>query len=149
VLRTVIAAGDAALVGVLRITVLTPSPGGGSSNILTFTVLDPVTSGFTDAPLAVGNVVRAVHVSELRAAIDNLRTRTGLVRFDWTDATLVPGSSVVRRAHVEELRTALIAVYEAVGRPAPSFSDSTIIGGVTVIRASQLEELRSAARALD
>ena len=149
VLRTVIAARDAALVGVLPITVLTPSPGGGSSNILTFTVLDPVTSGFTDAPLAVGNVVRAVHVSELRAAIDNLRTRTGLVRFDWTDATLVPGSSVVRRAHVEELRTALIAVYEAVGRPAPSFSDSTIIGGVTVIRASQLEELRSAARALD
>ncbi|PYN77918.1 MAG: hypothetical protein DMD97_07020 [Candidatus Rokuibacteriota bacterium] len=148
VLRTVIAAGDAALVGVLPITVLTPSPGGGSSNILTFTVLDPVTSGFTDAPLAVGNVVRAVHVSELRAAIDNLRTRTGLVRFDWTDATLVPGSSVVRRAHVEELRTALIAVYEAVGRPAPSFSDSTI-AGVTVIRASQLEELRSAARALD
>ena len=89
-----------------------------------------------------------MHVSELRAAIDNLRTRTGLVRFDWTDATLVPGSNVVRRAHVEELRTALIAVYEAVGRPAPSFSDSTI-AGVTVIRASQLEELRSAARALD
>ncbi|PYM95663.1 MAG: hypothetical protein DME04_04125, partial [Candidatus Rokuibacteriota bacterium] len=98
---------------------------------------------------AAGNVVRAVHVSELRAAIDNLRARTGLVRFDWIDATLVPGSTVVRRAHVEELRSALIAVYEVVGRPAPSFSDSTIIGGVTVIRASQLEELRSAARALD
>jgi hypothetical protein len=148
-LRTVIAAGDAALVGVLPITVLTPSPGGGSSNVMTFTVLDPLTSGFTDAPLPVGNVVRAVHVSELRAAIDNLRARTGLARFDWTDATLVSGSTVVRRAHVEELRAALIAVYEAVGRSAPTFSDSTIIGGITVIRANQLEELRRAARALD
>ena len=41
---------------------------------------------FTDDPLTAGTtVVKAVHLNELRAAIDNLRGRYGLAAYPWTD----------------------------------------------------------------
>src|SRR3989442_53501 len=63
---------------------------------------------FTDATLtAQGTAIKAVHITDLRSAINTLRTRNGLSAFAYTDATLTPGSTVVKGIHLTELGTAL------------------------------------------
>src|SRR5437870_4667759 len=63
---------------------------------------------FTDATLtAQATAIKAVHITDLRSAIDTLRTRNGLSAFAYTDATLTPGSTVVKGIHLTELETAL------------------------------------------
>ena len=63
---------------------------------------------FTDATLtAQGTAIKAVHITDLRSAINTLRTRNGLSAFAYTDATLTPGTTVVKGIHLTELGTAL------------------------------------------
>jgi hypothetical protein len=93
-------------------------------------------------------VIQAVHVRELRSAIDTFRTRNNLAGFTWSQATLVGGVTVVTGAQFTELRTALLQAYQAAGQTAPTFTD-TITPGVTVIQAVHLNELRSAVMALE
>jgi hypothetical protein len=101
---------------------------------------------FTDATLtAQGTAIKAVHITDLRSAIDTLRTRSGLSAFPYTDATLTPGSTVVRGVHLSELRAALRDVPGSVG----PFTDPTIAVGQTVIKATHLNELRQAVRDLE
>jgi photosystem II stability/assembly factor-like uncharacterized protein len=94
-------------------------------------------------------VIKVVHVTELRSAIDKLRTVNGLSVFSWTDATLTAGLTVVKRLHFTELRTALSQAYQAAGSAPPTFTDPTINPAVTVIKASHLNELRNNVRALE
>jgi hypothetical protein len=96
-----------------------------------------------------GTAIKAAHITELRSAIDTLRSRNGLAAFGWTDPTLTPGVTVVKRVHFIELRTALSQAYQAAGQPAPTFTDSVITAGATVIRAIHLNDLRSDARGLE
>ena len=91
-------------------------------------------------------LVRAVHIEELRAAIDSVRVAHRLEPFTWTDPTLVPGSTRVRAVHLTELRAALSQAYQAAG---PTYTDPTVVPGVTVIKASHLNELRAAVRGLE
>ena len=101
---------------------------------------------FTDATLtAQGTAIKAVHITDLRSAIDTLRTRNGLPAFAYTDATLTPGTTVVRGVHLSELRAALRDVPGSVG----PFTDPAIVVGQTVIRATHLNELRKAVRDLE
>jgi hypothetical protein len=44
------------------------------------------------------SLIRAIHVTELRSAIDTLRVRQGLAAFGWTDAAIA------------ELRAAVLAL---------------------------------------
>ena len=79
---------------------------------------------FTDDPLTAGStVVKAVHVNELRTAIDTLRSRYGLGSFPWTDLPMTSGITV-KAVHLSELRTALIAVYTQAGQTPPTFPPS-------------------------
>ena len=104
---------------------------------------------FTDVPLRPGrSPVRAVHVTELRQAIDTLRSRHGLGTFAWTDPVLAPGGTPVKRVHLVELRAALDAAYAAAGRAAPSYTTPVVVGGVSPIVAAHIEELRAAVVAL-
>ena len=104
---------------------------------------------FTDATLTARvSTMRAVHVSELRAAIDTLRARQGLTAFAWTDGSLTVGATPIRRSHLVEMRTALTAVFTARGLPAPTWTDPTITTGTTAIKAAHITELRSATLAL-
>src|SRR5439155_15902367 len=102
-IRAIISATDVAHVGIFQIAVLTPSPGGGVSGALSFTVRNPLTSGFTDPTIVAGTtttpgtVIKVVHITELRGAVDSLRTPTGLPLFEWTDATVVSGSAPALR----------------------------------------------------
>jgi hypothetical protein len=102
---------------------------------------------FTDAPLTLGKVIRAVHFTELRGRIDVLRVVHGLAPFVWTDIDLGPGS-IIRRAHLTDLRTALQQAYTAAGLTPPTFMEP-ITSGVTFVRAAHLEELQNAVIALE
>lgn len=104
---------------------------------------------FTDDPLQSGvTPVKAVHVTELRQAIDTLRTRSGLGGFAWTDTTVGAGATLVKAAHLTELRSALNDVYAALGQSAPTYTHSTITAGVTEITALDITELRAAVLAV-
>ena len=101
---------------------------------------------FTDDPIEPGvTPVRALHFTELRAGIDQLRAAHGLDPFPWTDPTLATGASV-RGLHVTELRTALRQAYDAAGRTRV-FSTEPVEPG-RVIQAWHVNELRRAIEAL-
>ena len=101
---------------------------------------------FTDDPVGPGvTPIRAVHFTELRAHIDDLRRTHDLGPFAWTDPTLAAGAPV-RGVHVTELRTALREAYEAAGR-SPGFSTEPVLPG-RPIEAGHVNELRRAVEAL-
>jgi hypothetical protein len=130
------------------INVLTVTARDGAANTasarLTVTLSETFT--FTDDPLTPqSTLIRAVHVMELRTAIDSVRVARGLAPFAWTDPTLTIGSTPVRVVHLTELRTALSQAYQAAGRAAPTYTDPTEL---SVIKAIHLSELRAAVRAL-
>ena len=115
----------------------------------TLTVTLALAFTFTDDPLvAQANVVRAIHFTELRAAIDLARSVRGLLPFRWTDQVLTAGSSLPRVVHLLELRTALTEAYEAVGKPLPVYTDPSLDPGVTPVRTIHLNEVRAALRSL-
>ena len=126
--------------------------GGVSTNYsYAVTVIDPALTPapvFTDDPLVARSTpVKAVHVVELRLAIDALRARRALGAFAWTDGTLEIRSTPVRAQHVIELRTALDAVYAAASRTLPAYS-RTLTPGQAVVAAVDVAELRAALLAI-
>jgi subtilisin-like proprotein convertase family protein len=102
-----------------------------------------VNDDFTDLSLG-GLPIRAVHIVELRAAINELRAARGLAPFTFTDAALTPQSNTIRAVHIVELRAAVIDVYEDAGVTPPAFTDPSIVPGVTVIKAAHILEIRAA-----
>ena len=105
---------------------------------------------FTDPTLTPrSTVVRAAHFTELRGAIDTLRSRQGLAAFGWTDASLTVGGTTIKQVHLAELRAAVSAVYAARGLAGPAWTDPTVTAAATVVRAVHITELRSAVFALE
>ncbi|HEY7540634.1 MAG TPA: right-handed parallel beta-helix repeat-containing protein, partial [Methylomirabilota bacterium] len=105
---------------------------------------------FTDPTLMPrSTVVRAIHFTELRGAIDTLRSRQGLSAFGWTDSGLTVGATTIKQAHLAELRAAISAVYAARGLGAPAWTDPAVTAAATVIRAVHIAELRAAVLALE
>ena len=104
---------------------------------------------FADDPVVAGvTPVRAIHIRELRDAVDELRRRRNLRPFPWTDAAVPPGAPV-RPVDFDELRRGLYTVYRADGLPEPAWTDPQLVPGVTPVRAVHLNELRAAARAVE
>lgn len=62
-------------------------------------------TSWTDNPATTGTRIRAVHINELRAAVDTNRAAAGLTGYSWTDNP-VTTSSHIRAVHFGELRTA-------------------------------------------
>jgi hypothetical protein len=101
--------------------------------------------GFTDDPLRPRvDHVKAIHLSELRSALDALRARHSLAAATWTDEPLVRGVTAVKAIHLTELRAALEEVYQSVGRPLPAWAPPTIVPRATPVAAAQISELRAA-----
>jgi len=122
--------------------------GNTATAVLTVTLTGTFT--FTDDPLVAQRTpIQAVHIMELRAAIDGIRLGLGLTTFDWTDPTLSPGSTSVKVVHLTELRTALNQAYEKVGPTVPTYTDPAVQAGLTIIKEIHLDELRTAVRALE
>jgi hypothetical protein len=145
--------------GTTSLTAVTPAHAAGAANLVVttpggsatlaggFTYL--ATPTFTDNPLQAGVTrVQAVHLTELRAAVDALRAGYGLPAAAWTDPSPVAGVTVVKAAHLTEVRAALAAVYVAASRTVPTWSSGTPVGGQTVITATQVAEVRAAILAI-
>ena len=97
---------------------------------------------FTDDPLTAGaTTLKAAHISELRTAVDAVRTSAGLGGATWTDTSL---SGVVAKAvHITELRSNLGAALSELGITAPTYTDSTLTAEATVIKKAHIAELRA------
>jgi RHS repeat-associated protein len=92
--------------------------------------------------LAAGVVIRAIHINELRDAINDLRVRFGLSRHTWTkpDNTggVVATGGAITADPIIEMRTALD---QALGPP-PSPGYSNDLGQGQLVRAVHIQELR-------
>ena len=95
---------------------------------------------FTDDPLVPGvTIIKAVHLAELRNAVNTMRAQAGLAPATFTDAA-VPGL-VVKAAHINELRAALDEAYRILGRQTGGWTDT--IGPGVVIKAVHFQEIRN------
>jgi hypothetical protein len=104
---------------------------------------------FSDDPIVRGaTVVKAAHVTELRQAVDTLRSRAGLSSYPWTDSTLATGATPVKASHVLDLRLALRDVYEAASVTPPTYTHTIASGGILSITAADIAELRAAVNVL-
>ena len=98
---------------------------------------------FTDDPLVAGTTpVKPAHITELRTAINAVRTLAGLGAGSYTDTNLVSGTTLIKRLHVVDLRTALDAARSNLSLSALTYGES-ITAGVTTIKTSHLNELRA------
>src|SRR5207249_8698241 len=121
----------------------------GNTATTSLTVTLSVTLAFTDDPLAAqSTLIKTVHITELRAAVDSVRVARGLATFAWTDATLTPGTTAAKLAHVHDLRTALDQAYQAAGRSLPTYTDPILVSMSPIIKAIHLNELRTAVSTL-
>jgi hypothetical protein len=96
---------------------------------------------FHDDLLNTGIVVKRNHFSELRSAVNLLRTQAGLAAFEF-DATYNE-SAIVRASHLGGLRTALTQARQTLGMSVPAFTGGGI--GASIL-ASRVQELRELAR---
>jgi ELWxxDGT repeat protein len=95
---------------------------------------------FTDHPLVAGQThLRAVHILELRQAVNSLRASANLAAFAFTDPALA--GTPVKAAHLLELRTALNQARAALGRPALTYANAIARGAR--VRAADIMELRA------
>lgn len=95
---------------------------------------------FTDDPISAGStVIKAVHVTELRTAVNAVRAAAGLTPVTFTDSSLT--GTAPKALHVTELRSALDAARAAIGVPALTYTDPTLAG--IRIKAVHYRELRA------
>ena len=95
---------------------------------------------FTEDPLVGGSTpIRALHLAELRTAVDAVRAQDGLGAGTYTDAAS-PGVPI-RAIHINELRTQLDAAMGPLGFQTGNWTD-TISSGVP-IKAVHFQEIRN------
>ena len=120
-----------------------------TTQAVTATFATNISVDFTDNPLVAQSTnVKAVHITELRTAINAARTRNGLAASTWTDPTLTARSTTLKAVHITELRTALNQVYTRLGRALPTYTDPTLVAGQTTSKAAHVQELRNAVNAV-
>lgn len=112
---------------------------------ITFT--DPTIISSTDDPTgATVTPVRAVHITQLRTAVNSVRALAGLPNASWT--WNVATNQLIHVEDVRELRTALAAALTALQINQTAYIDPTLIGfienpaGATVIKADHIRQLR-------
>jgi hypothetical protein len=95
---------------------------------------------FVDEPLVPGvTVIRAIHLTQLRQAVNAVRVAAGLAAVGWTDPT--PNGLPVRAVHITELRNALTPALTALGKTA-TYTDPTLGPGIPV-KAVHFQEIRN------
>ncbi|HET7437455.1 MAG TPA: FG-GAP-like repeat-containing protein [Thermoanaerobaculia bacterium] len=100
------------------------------------------TVAFTDDPLTSSNVPRAVHITELRSAVNLIRLAAGLSSYSFTDSNLT--GLAVKAVHVQQLRDAIDAARVNVGLTALTYTNTIAVGAR--IRASDINETRTAVK---
>lgn len=111
-----------------------------SGDITAFSNVDhATTASFVTQTLTAGPVIRASHFTELRTAINALRSSTSLPAFTWTDASLT--GVIIQAAHLTELRTALTQALSELSKTI-GFTDGSVAG--VRVKAVHVQELRNA-----
>jgi hypothetical protein len=97
---------------------------------------------FTDDPLTGGStVIKTAHITQLRTAVNAVRTLAGLAGGTYTDSSLTAGVTKVKTLHVTDLRTALDAARSALTLSAVTYSEA--ITTSTTIKTTHVSELRN------
>jgi subtilisin family serine protease len=100
---------------------------------------------FTENPLvATTTTIKAMHVTQLRTAVNALRAAATLPVATWTDPTLTVKQTLVRVAHIQELRDRLNEALTILQCPLPVYTDPVLTAKSTLIKAPHIEELRKA-----
>jgi hypothetical protein len=98
------------------------------------------TINFTDDPLvARQTVIRAIHLTQLRTAVNAVREAAGLAPATFTDPS--PAGVAVKAVHINQLRSALAPALSALGKSV-SWTDPTLGPGMTV-RAVHFQQIRN------
>jgi hypothetical protein len=97
---------------------------------------------FTDLAL-VGIPVKAVHINELRTAVNAVLTLAGKPPGTYMDTTIMPGVTLVKAAHVNDLRSNLDYARSTLGLTAQSYTDTPLVIGTTLIKAQHILDLRN------
>lgn len=110
------------------------TPSGNSAYALATTVV------YTDDPIVAQTTsVKAVHITQLRTAVNAVRTLAGLGAASWT--TTVNTGSTVNAADVTDLRTNLDAAMTILGLTTGGYTDGVLTG--VVVKAAHLSEIRT------
>jgi hypothetical protein len=117
-----------------------------SDNPSAFSNVDAATTiVFTDDPLvALTTKAKAVHVTQLRTAVNAFRAAAGLGALV-ADGTIGVGS-LIRAQHITALRTGLNEARSVIGLSALTYTDPTLTAGATKIKAAHIHELRNGVR---
>jgi hypothetical protein len=114
----------------------TSGTSGDSASDLATTVV------FTNEPLAAGVSVQAVHLSQMRIAVNAVRSLAALSAAGFTDAA--SAGTTVKAVHVTEIRSALDAALGALGLTSGAYTDTSLTG--VPIKAVHFQEIRNRVR---
>jgi hypothetical protein len=121
--------------------VLATGSGGPSG----YSAIDPATTVvFADASLD-GVVIKAIHFTQLRTAVNGMRTAANLAAFAFTAPAPSAGTLILRQ-HVIDLRTGLDSARSALGLLPIDYTNQVITTGITVMRPAHVTELRAGTR---
>jgi len=114
----------------------------GASHASAFSNVDAATTiVFTDDPLvAMTTLIKAVHITQLRTAVNAFRASAGLGPLA-SDPTIGVGQPI-RAQHIIDLRAGLDQARSVIGLPAISYTDPSLVAGTTPVRAVHLQQLR-------
>jgi len=94
---------------------------------------------FTNDPLTSGIVVQAIHLTQLRTAVNAVRALAVLGSLPFTET---PSPSVtIKAVHITELRTALDAALGPLGRGTGGYTDAALTG--VAVKAIHFQEIRN------
>jgi hypothetical protein len=106
---------------------------GDSAADLAMTVM------FTDDPLSSGVLVKAIHLGELRTAVNAVRAQAGLGAGTYTDAA--SAGVLVKAVHITELRSNLDAAMSILGMTTGGWTDASLNG--VQIKTTHFQQIRN------
>lgn len=96
---------------------------------------------FTDPALNNTIMVKAVHITQLRTAVNAMQLAAGQLATSFTDA--IAAGVVIRNYHITQMRTALDAARSTIGLSVSGYTDPTLTATVTPVKAIHITQLRA------
>jgi RHS repeat-associated protein len=109
---------------------------------------DPTITSSADDPTGVSvTKVKVAHITELRTAVNAVRSLAGLAAGQWTNQTLTATVTVISADDVRDLRTKLDEALTALGIQTSNYDDQTLAGAPngTIIKKVHITQLRQRA----
>jgi len=112
---------------------------------------DPVIKSYSEDPVN-ATTPKVAHITELRTAVNAVRTLAGRSPATWTNSNLQTGISLISVDDVRDLRVRLNEALSDLGIPLPTYTDPILIGylenpqNATLIKAVHIRQLRDFVR---